>query len=135
MTNTALNATKVGDAWMSFRAASRFLFWSVVEAITAAIWWRKQAARELAALHPENPRDLWDAGYAIFCYELMWDDWRGSWLGPEDRNKVAYPMYCVRDWDSVPWHRVKFSEMKHDGREFRAVPKGFAEKYLKDGVL
>lgn len=131
MIRPTLNRANLGDAWQAYCAASRYLFWSLVEVVTAAIWWRKVAERELTALHPKNVRELFASGYACFYYEIHWDDWRGSWLAPEDRNKVAYPQYSVTNWNSVPWHRVKFSEMEWDGREFRAVPKGFADKYLK----
>ena len=43
-------------AWRSFIAAHKFLFWAVVEALTRAIYWHKEASRELLILKPRKPK-------------------------------------------------------------------------------
>lgn len=124
------------NAYAAWVAATRFMFWSFVEAITSAVDLRKNAQRELTAFNPRKPKDIFASGYAVFLWEPYWDDWKGYW-SPPDRppHVVATPDFQVTSWNGIPWHRVKFTEYSGDGREFRAVPLEYARKNLAYGSL
>ena len=125
------------EAWQAWKYATRFAFWTLIESLTAAISANKKAMRELTAFNPANPKELFAAGYAIFFYDLSWDNWQGCWREPNAPPHLAvYPeftVYAFGDWKSIPWHRVTFKELEYDKREFRAVPLSYARRNLKFG--
>ena len=122
----------MSEAFRAWKAATRFLFWTLVEAVTLAVRLRKIAERELAVLNPNNPTDLWALGYAIFYYDMIQDAWTGAWhAAGAKKGFVVEPDFMVYKWDGVPWHRVRFEELKYDEREFRAVELSYAQKHLK----
>jgi hypothetical protein len=121
----------VNDAWMAWRSASLTLFWATIEALTRAASLRGMAARELTILHPDKPKDLFAAGYAVFLFEPYWDAWHGYWLAPDASPHLSpEPLFRATDWSAVPWHRVVFKDASYDTREFRAVPLAYARRHL-----
>lgn len=130
-------APHMNHAWASWKAATRFLFWALVETITGAIAARKEAQRELTAFSPATPKDLCASGYALFRWEPYGDSWEGFWRDPAERpGLIASVEYRVFDWNGVPWHSVKFSEADWlNATGWRAVPRDYCEKNLKPEQL
>lgn len=111
-------------AWCSWLAAQRFLFWTLVEATTRAIYWHKEASRELLILKPRRPKDLYEAGYVLFAWDIQSDAWRGYWRGPNTTPGMpADEMFEIQAqlWGNVPFHEVEFSDMPHITFKVRAV--------------
>lgn len=111
-------------AWRSYLAAHRFLFWAFVEWATKAIYWHKEASRELLVLKPRKPKDLYDAGYVLFAYDIQSDAWRGYWRTPDAQPGMppAQLFEIVATlWGNVPFHEVEFSDMPEISFKVRAV--------------
>lgn len=105
-------------------AALKFLFWAVVERVTHAIYWHKEASREQLILRPRRPKDLYDNGYALFAYDVSWDAWRGYWRGQNATPGLgADEVYelPMTSWGTVPFHEVEFSDMPAITFRVRAV--------------
>lgn len=111
-------------AWCSWLAAQRFLFWTLVEATTKAIYWHKEASRELLILKPRRPKDLYDASYVLFVWDISSDAWRGYWRTPSHQPGMpAAEVYelAAPVWGNVPFHEVEFSDMPEVTFKVRAV--------------
>lgn len=120
------------EAWQSWKAASKFLFWASWLALIEAIFQRKRVQRELAAFKPDCPQALFDAGYVAFVIDWNWDHWDGHW-----REKKEYPLritpvmfrvYGHDDWKQIPWHSVSMGA-GYTGT-VRAVPLAYARSHL-----
>ena len=122
-------------AWRGWRAAWAFLFWTVVEAVTRAVYWHKEASRELLILKPRRPKDLYDEGYALFAFDISIDGWVGHWRAPSAKpGTPANEVYCWKDaWDGIPFHEVEFSDMPSITFKVRAVSLEWCRQHL-DGA-
>ena len=120
-------------AWRGFVAAHKFLFWSLVEWLTRAIYWHKEASREQLVLKPRKPKDLYDNAYAVFAYDMTRDAWLGYWRTPAHQPGMApeemfeIPMSA---WGVVPFHEVEFSAMPEISFKVRAVALDWCRKHL-----
>ena len=119
--------------WKAWKAATRFLFWAIVERITNAIALHKEAALQITAFNPRVPNDMWDAGFVLFTYDINYDEMSGFWREPGyDSGKFVNSDYVMRVTENIPYHVVNFSEMHYyKGFEVRAVAKEYADKHLK----
>lgn len=121
-------------AWRGVIASHKFFFWSVVGWITQAIYWHKVAAQEQLILKPRRPKDLYDAGYVLFAYDLTVDAWRGYWRTPQHTHGMAPAEVfeiAGRLWENVPFHEVEFSDMPAISFKVRAVALEWCRKECK----
>jgi hypothetical protein len=129
-------------AWSGWLAAHRFLFWALVAMVTRwgvvllhVIDWHKEASREMLVLNPRRPKDLYDAGYSLFAYDINVDAWIGHWRSPNALpGTLAAETYAWREtWSGIPFHEVEFSEMPEVTFKVRAVELAWCRKNLKVG--
>lgn len=121
-------------AWRSFIAAHKFLFWALIEAATQAIYWHKEASRELLILKPRRPKDLYDTGYVLFAYSIVPDAWAGYWRAPDAQGGMAPDLAFEIEpqlWGNVPFHEVEFSAMPEITFKVRAVALDWCKEHLK----
>ena len=120
-------------SWRGWIAAHKFLFWSLIEWATRAIYWHKEASREQLVLKPRRPKDLYDAGYVLFAWDIGADAWRGYWRNPhavpgtpaDELYEIAAPL-----WGNVPFHEVEFSDMPEIVFKVRAVSLEWCRKQM-----
>lgn len=116
-------------------AAVRFFFWSVVEHVTKSIHWYKEAAREQLILKPRRPKDLYDAGYVLFVYDIPTGTWLGYWRTPQHTAGMASEeVYQLAPelWGNVPFHEVEFSAMPEISFQVRAVELAWCRKQMPE---
>lgn len=129
-------------AFRSLVTAHKFLFWALVAGVARfwvellhAIHWYQESSRELLVLKPRRPKDLYDAAYALFAYDMSVECWIGHW-----RTKNAIPgtpaaeTYAWREaWTGIPFHEVEFSAMPEISFKVRAVSLAWCRENLKVG--
>lgn len=122
---------RISIAWVAWKAATRFMFWTLVEVVSGAVSAKKEAARNITGLRPATPKEAFAAGYALFVFELHSDAWNGIWRASNDSTYIS-PMFECRDWHGIPWHRVEFtSPTVYLTSECRAVELKYAQKHLR----
>lgn len=125
-------------AWRGWLAAHRFLFWAVVAWATQAIYWHREASREQLILKPRKPKDLYDAGYVLFAYDISGDGWSGYWRVPNAvPGMPAAETFKLTEgqWANAPFHEVEFSDMPHITFKVRAMALEWCRKNITQAVM
>jgi hypothetical protein len=125
----------MSEAWAAWKAATRFLFWAMVQTITRSINANKEAERQVTAFHPKNPSDLYACGFALFIYDASWDSWRGYWRDKNERpGLLKEAEWSVTNWSGIPWNKVEFSDTRFQAYDqIRAVPLDYCQRHLRLG--
>jgi hypothetical protein len=123
----------VNAAWRAWIAATKHLFWASIDAFVTLIVDRERVNRGLAALMPKRTQDVFDAGFALFRYDLNSDYWCGVWFRPtEPRTWALRPadehFQVLGEWSEIPWHPVTLGG---SNEQFRAVDLEYCRAHLR----